>query len=424
MAEILQRFDYIRRFHQEMKRNILILLILCVAAQTASAQWYLFPGSPARRDTARTKQPVPDTAVTVELPGIQDSVEGVCETEESLCDSSMVEDNSIAVSLILPLHSAMSPSSNFLDFYSGALLAAGKLAESGVDLKLRVIDCTCGLPPYDEVNTSDVIIGPVDVEDIIPVSRMCAGGICAISPLEPKVASLTGEYNIIQAPSRWEAQIDELVSWLASETARYDSVVLLQNSMEEGGEAAPYLVSRLNDYGIVYSISGDVENAPVSKSGCTRYVLVSENSTFCAECVRDVALKAVKEERVALYSTSKLRSIGDIEPASLHAAGARITATYYADPHDPAVAAFVADYLRMFHAEPSSFAYQGYDLTNYFVTVCSMYRDGWQLYLTDHPWSGLHTDFRFVDSVMAGRINTAVRRLRYLGNNEIKVEKK
>lgn len=404
-----------------MKRHILTILILCMAAQAASAQWYLFPGSPTRRDTSASKPVVIDTTALAGLavvPGYEAS------DSLSVCDSVEVADNSIVTTLIIPIHSTTSPSSNFLDFYSGALIAAKNLATKGIDIRLRVFDSTMSLPPSDVISSSEVVIGPVDVDQLMRVSPLCAVGNCVISPLEPKAASLVGQYNVIQAPSEWESQIDELVSWLASETSRYDSIVLLQNTMEEAGESAPYLVSKLNDYGISYSISSDVENAPMSKAGRTSFLLVSENSTFCADCVREIALKAVQGDRVALYSTSKLRSIPEIEAASLHTVGARITANYYADPKDSAVMSFRNEYMKMFHAEPNSFAYQGHDLVSYFVTVCSMYRNGWQLYLTDHPWHGLQTDFRFVDSAMAGRINTAVRRIRYRENNEITVEKK
>lgn len=421
MAEILQRFDYIRRFYQEMKRLITAILLLCLAAQAASAQWYLFPGSPSRRDTSASMPVVIDSTAVIGLA----VVPGEDETDSiSACDSAEVVDNSIVTTLIIPINSTTNPSSNFLDFYSGALLAASDLAAKGIDIRLKVIDSMMELPDPEVISTSEVVIGPVEVDKLMTVSRMCRDGACVISPLEPKAAALVGQYDVIQAPSGWESQIDELVAWLASETSKYDSIVLLQNSMEEGGESAPYLVSRLNDFGISYSISSDVENAPMSRAGSTSFVLVSENSAFCADCVRDIALKAVQGERVALYSTSKLRSISEIEPASLHTAGARITATYYADPMDSAVLKFRNEYLKMFHAEPSSFAYQGHDLVSYFVTVCSMYRSGWQLYLTDHPWQGLQTDFRFVDSQMAGRLNTAVRRIRYRENNVITVEKK
>lgn len=390
-----------------MKRFAVIIALLCFMAFSAGAQWYLFPGggNAHASDTVTAVTPQSDTSA---------APEAGADTQEP---------DVLKLALVLPFFNGSVPSVNFLEFYSGALMAVKEIGERGVSAVLNVFNSADVRYDSSFFNSADLVVGPVQTSDLSLAAMGCPDDIFIVSPLDPKAQEMVTGCNVIQAPSMWQAQIDELVEWLAEETRGNDSVVLLQNDMEEAGESSPYLVSRMNDCGIVYSIAPDMETAPKSMSGCTRYVLMSENSTFCADCVRDIALAAVKGESVALYSNSKLRSVSDLDAASLHSAGARITATYYADPENPDVAAFDRAYLASFHAEPTSFSYQGYDLVRYFMSLCSMYGRGWSFHLTEHPWDGLQTSFRFKDSVCAGRINTAVRRLRYRDNNVITVEK-
>ena len=385
-----------------MLRRFLISLAFLLGTVCASAQWYLFPGSGHTVDSAAVSALQVDT-VTVEEPSAFDGVR---------------------TAVLLPLRSRGNASANFLEFYAGVLLAARDLAAGGTRVLLDVVDIVDDslMASSAILDSSDVIIGPVSVPDISRYSIFCPSGRCMVSPLDPKAVDLMDVCNLIQAPASWESQIDELVSWLGSEKAVSDSVILLQNDMEEGGEMAPYLVSRLNESGIPYTISGDPAAIQLPVGGCGRFLLVSDNDSFCANCVREIGLRAVKEENVTVYGISRLRSISEIEAASLHVCGARITAGYFVDQNDPKVRSFYQDYLAMFHAEPGSFAYQGYDLTTYFVSLSAMYGRGWELYLTDHPWSGLHTSFRFDDAVRAGRVNTAVRRLRYRDDNSITIE--
>ena len=119
----------------------------------------------------------------------------------------------------------------------------------------------------------------------------------------------------------------------------------------------------------------------------------------------------------AVYSTSRLRSLSDLEVESLHAAGTHITATYYADPKDLNVKRFDNQYKSLFKGDPGQWVYQGYDLMNYFGPLAG---DGTLITekLASTPGTGLQTDFRFDET---GKTNTAVRRLLYNANNTISI---
>ncbi len=383
-----------------MKRHFIATLILILMLPAAaSAQWYLFPGSrPDKDSTARRSVFVPI--------GLEDETA----VEEAVAAITRV-------SLILPLKTGDTPNSNFLDFYSGVLMAADALSTADRHYEISVFDSTLGLPAAGQLQDSDLIIGPVSYEDIQQVLPRVHGKYI-ISPLDPKVSSLTEAYNIIQAPSGWEPQVDELVRWLAEDLRGGDAVVLLQSADEIGGEMATRLAIKLGEAGIPYEVKSSAASTEGTVAGTCRFVITSENDEFCCAAIREIALMNIKGGRNAVYSTSKLRSLGDLEVESLHAAGTHITATYYADPGDLSVRRFDDRYRTLFKGDPGQWVYQGYDLMNYFGSAIDREPDYWQEELASHPGKGLQTDFSFD---VAGKNNSAVRRLRYNANNTISI---
>ena len=75
-------------------------------------------------------------------------------------------------------------------------------------------------------------------------------------------------------------------------------------------------------------------------------------------------------------------------------------------------------YRTLFKGEPGQWVFQGYDLMYYLGSTLSRDPDSWAYELTSNPGEGLQTDFRFDGT---GKINTAVRRLRYNTNNTITI---
>ncbi len=385
-----------------MKRYLFSILVLMLMLPLgASAQWYLFPGGRPAKDSTSVK-----TRDNVFIP--------VGDTESESGEYAE-EIPAVHVSLILPFKSTGSPNSNFLDFYSGILMAANTLSSSQKRYEVSVFDSTVGMPGIAELEKSDLIIGPVSYEDVqrlLPRAR----DKFIISPLDPKVASLTETHNVIQAPSSWEDQVDELVRWVAEEKRGGDVIVLLQSAEEGSGQITTRLALKLGEAGVPYNISSTPSAFEGRVAGTCRFVIASENDEFCSAAIREIALMNIKGGHNAVYSTSRLRSLSDLEVESIHAASTRITATYYADPKDLRVRRFAEQYKSLFKGEPGQWVYQGYDLLTYFGPLAG---DQWES-LTQKaaatPGNGLQTDFSFDAS---GKNNNAVRRLLYNTNNTI-----
>jgi hypothetical protein len=401
-----------------MKRHLLATLaFLMLLPLSACAQWYLFPGSGASRDsTAATRR---DTVIVNRGDVIIDSVL-VSQRDTLFFDIPIDEEERTAVtkvSLILPMKSTATPNSNFLDFYCGVLMAADELSSEERRYELTVYDSTVEMPSALDIEMSDLVIGPVNYDDMLRILPRTRGKYI-ISPLDPKVAPLTETHNVIQAPAGWGDQVDELVRWLSDDLRGGDAVVLLQSVSDKGGEITDRMAKKMGEAGIAYTVSSEPESMEGAVRGTCRFVIASENDEFCASAIREIALMNLRGGRNSVYSTSKLRSLSDLEVESLHAAATRITASYYADPKSAEVVKFAERYRKLFKGEPGQWVYQGYDLMKYFGALQAAEPELWFEEIAATPGSGLQTDFRFD---YTGKNNTAVRRLRYNSDNTISI---
>ena len=212
-----------------MKRILISLTAFCLLGLCAGAQnsWWLFPGKKKAQKKAQT-----DTTAVVRIDSVIKS-----ETPTAAADTLDSDEiwlngfsDELNISLILPLKaSGEKPSSNFLEMYSGALMAVRDLGRTGVRVNLRVYDSDA--PDFsldgDILSGQDVIIGPVEYDGLQTLSARLGKGRAIVSPLEPKAADLTSDGKVIQSPVPWTRQIDDMVDWLIEECMAGDEVVVI-----------------------------------------------------------------------------------------------------------------------------------------------------------------------------------------------------
>lgn len=398
-----------------MKRFSILALLVCALSLNACAQWYLFPGKKKQVDTTKVdsmRNYRPDSVAKQDTPAPLDSVV----TEETpVVDSPYVLDmpSVIRIGLALPLQaSAQKPSENFLDFYSGALLALRELGSAGLQAELQVYDTadSQGNVPQSLIDESDVLIGPVSYEDLELAAAQCSGKVL-ISPLEPKAAALAATSPVVQAPAGWSAQVDELVRWVREDLPIGEVLYVISDttSLRPGGQSA-YLLEQLRARGVRFENISSVEQLPKDKKQKIRVTVASELDNFNTAIVRGLGIEGARNGNIIFYGTARMRTNG-ISQTDLHSTEAHMALSYFIDYDDPAVRQFVLSYRSLFQGEPGSFAFQGYDTTHYFVTLCAKYGRQWYKKLDEYAEKGLQADFRFREE--PARVNQAARRVVY-----------
>ena len=412
-----------------MKKFSIFALLICALSFNACAQWYLFPGKKKQQQTEKPTESMTafrDSLLKQEAQAQQDSLaladslgaETAAREDVYMLDIPDV----IHIGLALPLQaSAQKPSENFLDFYSGALLALRELGSAGVKANLQVYDCADDKTaiPQSLIDENDVIIGPVSYEELENSAALCTGKVL-ISPLEPKATALAAAGPVVQAPSGWNAQVDELVRWIREDLPIGDVLYVVRDSTAMiQGEQSAYFIEQLQARGIRYQSVLSATEIPFKKGQKARVAVASERDNFVTTVVRSLSIEGARNNDVILYGTSRMRMNG-IAQTDLHNTEAHLTLSYFIDYDDPAVRSFILAYRALFQGEPGSFAFQCYDTTHYFVTMCSRYGRQWHKKLSEYGEKGLQADFRFSEE--PARINQAARRVIY--NSDLTSERR
>ena len=414
-----------------MNRITILLTALLALPLSANAQWYLFPLTEEEEKTAQTTKPEEKTVSTpAQTPAAQAQEAVIEETPAAETEEediyTMDKADVINVSLILPMNLGGKASANFIEMYSGALLAARDLGEQGLDINLSVYDSDSeeSLITEDVLKSSDVIIGPVSTDALLtniskaPKKRF-------VSPLEPKAAALVDSSYVIQAPSQSNAQVDELIQWLINESVAGDDIILVKDSVQSAiGEQTAYLLSKLGTSGLRYKTTYLPSSITPSSIGNTRYVIASERDSYIATAVRQIGISSMKRKKsdLYIYGTSRVRNAKGVELQYLYRANARITMNYAVDYSDPKTREFILAYRALFKDEPASFAFQGYDVMNYFTKICAKYGRKWYKKLPEYSERGLQSNFKFVETEAKGNINTAVRKVCFNPDSSITVQ--
>ena len=404
-----------------MKRLCALLLLLCTMSLGASAQWYLFPG----RKKKNEKQTVTDTVSQVRRPDtlVLERPDTLLLVADTLATDTLAEEVDVfeldipsvfRVALALPLQAAGDkPSDNFLDFYSGALLALRDLGNSGRRVDLEVYDTADGKVslPQSLIDDNDVLLGPVSVQDISNALPLVGKGKVIISPLDPKAGELTAENPVVQSPSPWTAQINEMLLWVREELPIGDEVYVVRDtSTAVNAEHSNYLMERLAGSGVRYRTVLSVPEIPFKKGATTRVIIASDRDNFITSAVRSMGIEGARNSNVILYGTSATRT-SNMAQTDLHNTQAHLALSYFIDYDDPAVRRFILAYRALFQNDPGSFSFQGYDTMHYFVTICTIYGRQWFKKLPEYAEKGLQSDFRYTEA--DGRVNQAVRRIVY-----------
>ena len=135
----------------------------------------------------------------------------------------------------------------------------------------------------------------------------------------------------------------------------------------------------------------------LSKNKGNIIVMISDNKSY----VLDVVTK-LNEHRnefgVTLLGLPRWDRFDDIEADYLVNLKTHVMAPWFVDYDDPGVKKFVSMYQDRYQTDPEPLAFQGFDITFYFVTALWKYGRSFDRCIPDLHMKSLQTDFRFSSS--------------------------
>lgn len=358
-------------------------------------------------------------------------------------------DAPVRIALVLPLDCIFEGSggnTNYMDFYSGALVAAKNMSEKGVSIELNVIDTqeynsVSEIAESGRLDGSDYVIGPAHAKQIQEILPLCESkGIDIVSPLDPKAAEyLENETGLIQVPLSADNQYEDIAAWIQEEGDFPCTVLVLaevggESTVAEMEKATRALQGKNIDYKVFsYNI---LQGRGVEQSigryfdslKTNRVIIASENEAFVNDAVRNLnTLRTINKYDIHAYGTARLRGFETIEPEHFHNINMHLSMAYYVDYGDPETMEFLREYRALFNAEPTPFAFQGYDIFTFFTAAAAIQKQNVTTMLEDIPTARLlQSDMKFRRGTdgygrIGGYENTAARRIVYGDNYNIAV---
>lgn len=392
----------------------------------------VLPDSPAPAVTPAA--PVPEeTIAQVEEEKLPEETEPAVETTDeslsepavndgfSLRDLFRKKNERVSVGILLPFNTKGQVSHSSFDLYSGMLLAVRELSRSGIKADLTVIDNKNAATPVtaEKLRGLDLVIGPIAPEDLEAVLQICPRNTAVVSPLDPKAVSLAATHpNFIQAPSPAEAQYRDIVNWVYEDARPGDSVFLIT---DKGTTEPTRLETLMAESGLTYEkleYSGSVAEQIRRAGGAgstVHCIIAAEREALVNEVIRNVALLSYKGVNAIVYGPSKIRNFDMVEVENLHRAQAHLSCSYFIDYENARIKDFLLSYRALFGAEPTPFAFQGYDAAWYFIRNFATHeRDRERMTrMEDRRYRGLQSDYLILDEPGQGHVNQAVRRVVY-----------
>ena len=380
--------------------------------------------------------PYPEDVVTVqETPAAADTEADKITPVVAASDSTSVSDTVVTVTpktevdatLILPLtNQEGAPSRNNMDFYCGALLAVYDMAEKGIDCNLNVFDIMDNKSQFsvETIKESDFVIGPVSAADQTKLFYSVAGANAIVSPLDPRSERLTKDHpEMIQAPTPHAVLYQDLVQWIENDFREGDRVVMITEKGARQSGITSLMREALDSSSIVYNTFAYsiLEGRDITESltslmsteGANRILVSSESEAFVNDVVRNLNLLIYNNLEIVLYAPSKVRGFETIEVENFHNTSMHVSLGYYIDYENQNVKDFLLKYRALFNTEPTQFAFQGYDVTKYFIDLCSKYGDKWAENIENADAQMLQSTFSLRRQPTGGFTNTGVRRIVY-----------
>lgn len=390
------------------------------SAKLTSRQKLLIPES-----TAQETHAVAATAPKEEIKETADT------TGTQAPEQEYTRKDDVTFALMLPMGATGSSSKrSYMDFYSGVLLGVYDCAQKGISTDLRVHDVAEGnLPEQGFLNGCDFAIGPVYRNDILTMLDSGNSETMIISPLDQRAESLLSKYGtLIQAPTERIEQYKDLVEWLKEETLPQDHVIYISETHARDTAAVNAMKKVLDGSGIPYKkfsysiLQGRDITEPLLEQmtvdGTNRFIIESESEAWVNDVVRNLNLLK-KEADVVLYSPSKIRTFETIEAEYFHNITLRVSLSYNVDYSSDEVKQFIMKYRALFMTEPTQFAYQGYDLSTYFINLIHKYGNDWRSKITEEEGKMLQSTLKFVKDG-EGYSNVGIRRVQYMPDKTIK----
>ncbi len=364
---------------------------------------------PATKESVKISQEAPvrlDTVEHIELPCGQDST-----TAKSV----------YRVALMLPLFlsevaqiNAESPapdifetskSFQFLPFYEGFLLALDSLKKSGLKIKLYVYDVdkdtakTRLFLQKPELKSMDLMIGVLYHRNFQMVAAFAERNkINIVNPISERTDLVAGNPFVFKVRPSKKAQLEQLADFISAEFYR-GQVLIVRNGQYNDKDAPDRLKKECQERKLNAQI---VEGQAavigrLSKEKDNYLVFFSDNPAYTLDLTRRL-YELRNEYNLTLVGLPDWSAMDELETEYLVALKTHVVSANAIDYDDPDVKKFVRHFQTRYKSDPSRLAFQGFDVSYYFLSALKFYGPHFGHCLGELKINSLQTEFDLVQT--------------------------
>ncbi len=335
----------------------------------------------------------------------------------------------------------------FIEFYEGVLIAIDSLRKRGLNVSLSVFDTKRDPIRVREIAESgalddmDLIIGPVYSMNIeILTKTLGRTDIPVISPFVQNGALLERQANLFEVVPDHFAE-NELMAKVVSREYRNNIVVVHPGDSLETDNFELFkwtLLDSLGQYAdmenivlkeVVFSEArprhdtiNEIGQA-LLEDGLNVIVVYSGKETFVSEVLAKL-FNLAKNYELKVYGFPEWQRFRNIELGYFHSIDVYICSPFMLDYSDKDVKSFLSKYRGKYNTEPvpHSFAWNGYDISYFFLSGLATYKDRFLECYTSFNTNLLVSDFQFEKiSYNSGAMNRKLHLLHFTDDLRIEI---
>lgn len=305
------------------------------------------------------------------------------------------------------------PSFRFIQFYQGVLQALDSLEKEGLQLELSVYDVAGDtqqvhrLLKENDFRDMDLFLGPLFSGSFEVMSRYAhQHKIPIVNPMTTRDEVILNRPEVFKAFPSDADRMQSLAGFLLDTYPGAKTFVAGRN----GDKEAPLRRQFLKAYAEGLKLRNlpdsswyDIQGAGVNPGAFSANLSTTEFNIIVALTSDQVLVFNLMRKLYAQQKTHPIIVIGlpswenftGLDPEYLQAMHLHIIRNTWVDYADSTVASFVKDFRESYKAEPDAFAFQAYDLTQFFLRGMMYYGREFGNCMHRFEYAGLQTVYRF-----------------------------
>jgi LysM repeat protein len=338
---------------------------------------------------------------------------------------------------------------DFVEMYEGILLAADTLRKLGLDINIYPFDVKSDtfeisrLIHSGRLDEMDLIIGPVYSHNLNMMASYARDlGIPVVSPVplinnsvllnNPTLFMSNSSLEVAQKTlaKKISEDYDHNIVFIHTDSVGSDKDVIRFKNLifKELNYKLPYEEIKFKEF-LFYSRSvfgNDSINRlshALSEQSPNIVIIASEGAPVISELIMDIHSMS-KNFDIKLYGYPVIRDLENLDPKYFFDLDIMVYTPYWLDYSQNDIREFNADFRQKFLTEPSerSYAWQGYDITYFFLSGLAMHGESFILNPEIHYPDLLHTQYDFTRRYLVdGFENNKLFLIRYTKDYDIRL---